>query len=409
MLKNRVMKRTLIAILFILVIGFEAEAGTATWRIDPTSGNWNLAANWNPMTIPNGPTDVASFEQSSTTEISISGNTQVSSIVFNSGASAFTISTGLNKLVLSGPGVINNSGVTQNFVVSNGPGLINFIHSADAGDATYSQAVNTSSSAITQFSDTASAGNATFINEGGSGVFFINSSTAANGTFYNHAGGGNGGATDFFDTSNAGNGTFICDGGSPSAPTQGFMYFLDSSSAANATLIANGASASDLSVGNVTFYELSTAGNAIITANGGTAPRAGGARIYFGYIDGSPSAANATIIANDGTNGGRPAVILFDADSTGDEARIELNKGKLNLTTHNPPGVSIGSIEGNGVVLLGANNLTVGANNLSTNFSGTIKDGDYGGSLTKIGSGRLILGAPSTYSGDSDQWWCSFS
>ena len=56
--------------------------------------------------------------------------------------------------------------------------------------------------------------------------------------------------------------------------------------------------------------------------------------------------------------------------------------------------VTIGSIEGNGAVFLGANNLTVGSNNLSTTFSGVIQKGIYGGtggSLAKIGGGILTF------------------
>ena len=59
-----------------------------------------------------------------------------------------------------------------------------------------------------------------------------------------------------------------------------------------------------------------------------------------------------------------------------------------------------------GNVFLGANNLTVGSNNLSTTFSGVIQDGGQnggtGGSLTKIGSGTLILSGANTYTGDTN-------
>ena len=57
-------------------------------------------------------------------------------------------------------------------------------------------------------------------------------------------------------------------------------------------------------------------------------------------------------------------------------------------------------------MVLGANNLTVGSNNLSTTFSGVIEDGGIsggtGGSLTKIGSGTLILSGANTYTGDTN-------
>jgi autotransporter-associated beta strand protein len=69
-------------------------------------------------------------------------------------------------------------------------------------------------------------------------------------------------------------------------------------------------------------------------------------------------------------------------------------------------GVTVGSIEGDGNVFLGANLLKVGSNNLSTTFSGVIQDGgsggSSGGSLTKIGSGTLTLSGTNTYTGNTN-------
>ena len=70
--------------------------------------------------------------------------------------------------------------------------------------------------------------------------------------------------------------------------------------------------------------------------------------------------------------------------------------GNLDISGHNAPGVTVGSIEGSGVVFLGVNNLTVGSNSLNTTFSGVIQDG---GSLTKVGQGTLILTNANTYAG----------
>jgi len=65
--------------------------------------------------------------------------------------------------------------------------------------------------------------------------------------------------------------------------------------------------------------------------------------------------------------------------------------------------MTVGSIQGTGVVQLGANNLTIGSNNLSTNFSGLIQDGGNGGgsggSLTKVGTGTLVLHNLNAYTG----------
>ena len=64
---------------------------------------------------------------------------------------------------------------------------------------------------------------------------------------------------------------------------------------------------------------------------------------------------------------------------------------------------SVGSIAGAGQYFLGANQLTVGSNNLSTTVTGVIADGGSGGgtggSLVKVGTGVLALAGSNTYTG----------
>lgn len=191
--------------------------GSATWKANPGSGDWNTASNWTPATVPNGRYDIATFAFSNTTNVSVSDAfIEVGSIVFNAGASAFTVTVnhGFNLDIL-GAGIRNNSGITQNFVAA---GQIRFIGS-----------------------------------------------------------------------------------------------------------------------------------------------------------------------------------------SVGDKARMELFGGRLDISPHHAPGVTIGSLEGTGDVFLGSKNLTVGSNNLSTTFSGDIQDGGSyggsGGSLTKIGTGKLVLTKGNSYTG----------
>jgi autotransporter-associated beta strand protein len=303
-------------IFVILLLCFQnVRAGSATWNLNPTSGDWNTAANWTPNTVPNGPDDRATFDASNITDVSLSAPVEVEGIVFNSGAGAFMINA-TEELTISGTGVTNNSGVTQTFIADTGPVPITFTHSATAGSGTMFM-----NSKDIEFNDRSRAGTATFVTT-------------------------QGGITIFFDDATADSGTFVTNGGGTTFPGK----------AANAILINN---------------------------PGGTT--------YFGIGD---RAENATLIANGG-------VIIFDSGSTGGTGRVELFGNGL-LYLPNAFGVSLGSIEGDGIVELGDFVLTVGSNNLSTVFGGLLKDDvteGGGGTLKKVGSGILTLSSKNTYSG----------
>jgi autotransporter-associated beta strand protein len=254
-------------LMLLLAAAGTAFGGSATWNLNAT-GLWNNETNWTPPTVPNGPADTATFGVSNSTDIGndSTGDIEVNSIVFNAGASAFTISFGnasfFHAFTISGVGITNNSGITQNFVIE------------DFGEA------------------------ATMI--------FKNSATAGDQTVFTL----------------------------PSNPCCGSMF--------------------------VEFHDTSTAGNATLIG-------------FYGDF------------------------ILFSGDSTGGTSRVEVfGNGSLDISAHNAPGVTVGSIEGEGLISLGANNLTIGSNNLSTIFYGLIQND---GSLTKIGTGTLALTGSNTYAG----------
>ncbi len=235
---------------------------SAQWDLDPISGDWNRADNWTPNGVPNGLADVATFGLSNTTNVSISGDTEVNGIIFTSEATnPYTITASAPfTLRISGTGITNNSGSTQHFMTTVG----------------------------------------------------------ANGEF-------------------------------------GLIVFTNSATAGTSTMFTNNGG----------------------TVSGGT----GGSTVFHG----SSTAASAILVANGGSNGSR--VELF-------------GNGSLDISAHAAPGVTIGSIEGDGDAFLGANNLTIGGNNLSTTFSGVIQGA--GGSLTKIGTGTLDLTGANTYTGNSN-------
>jgi autotransporter-associated beta strand protein len=305
--------------LLFIVPSVTTYAISAQWELNPSSGDWNTAANWTPISVPNGPGDTATFGLSNTTTVSISADTEVNGITFAPGASAFFISSNDVVLTLSGTGITNNSGVTQTILSSD--------------------------FAVTQFLNNSTAGSANITNESVGLTQFLNSSTAGSANITNTSTG----RTSFGDSSSAGSATIV-------GFDQTFTSFSDNSTAGSATIVAGG----------------------------------------------DPDFPGAAIV--------------FSDDSTGGTARIEVfapgqpisggTPGNLDISPHNAPGVTVGSIEGDGDVFLGANNLTVGSNNLSTTFSGVIQDGGQnggtGGSLTKIGTGTLVLSGANTYTGNTN-------
>ena len=408
----------LLLTLFLILTSQSAIAGSATWSNTPSSGDWNDAANWDPNTIPNGTSDVATFSASNIAGVAITNaNIALDSVVFDSGAPPYTISVQKYELDIGGAGIVNTSGATQSFVVSNDAyvsfsdgasagegtsffdmgGGIAFIDSASAGSGTF----NVTSGGMVgfntymDFNNGATAANATINLSGGAYIIFFESN-GGNATFnvsagsYLQFGGGSvdhaivnciGGGGDLFGSSwillvgdvSAGDGVFTAVGGSTSGEQGGMIYLADRGTADNATFVVGGGLGAGLAATTLTFEDSTTAANSNITANGGVG----------------------------GSEGG---TIYFENRSKGGTASISLlGNGTLDISGHTTGGVTIGSLSGDGLVFLGANGLTIGSNNQSTTFSGTMQDGGVsggsGGSLMKLGSGTLTLSGASAYTG----------
>jgi autotransporter-associated beta strand protein len=389
------------ATLFSILSPSGAFAGSATWNLNPGDGDWNKPVNWTPATVPNGPGDVATFDFSNGPSVSLSANTEVSSLVFNPGAAMYLITARPGKaLTISATGITNNSGQLQSFATMiNGagqPGEIFFVNSASAGSNT--AFLNQGGGALghgTSFFDTATAENGAFTNAGGS-VFggltqFFDSSTAGNATFIDLDSGiglGGAGHTQFFDTSTAGHATITNEPGKTGFIFPGTVFFDDMSDAAESLITSNGTDQVFAVGAFATFDAASNAGNATIIANGGNV--SGATTAFMGHS----TAGSAMLIARGNSSGG---LITFQESSTGGLSRIKLvGNGVLDLSLHDPPGITIGSLEGKGEVQLGANRLTVGSNDRSTSFGGVIQGA---GAFMKGGHGRLILNGVSTYTG----------
>jgi fibronectin-binding autotransporter adhesin len=364
--------------LFSLLIAGHSFAGSATWNLNPTSGDWSTATNWTPATVPNGPNDTATFGASSISNLLLSSTAEVDEIVYDPSASPYTISTSSLLLTISGVGITNNSGIDQHFVLGNYGGVF-FTGNATAGSQTSFTNVGSTTGQYqpgsTTFFDSTNAGSGTFINNAADVIF------------------GPAGQTFFFDQSSAGNGSFVCSGSAVDGAPAGWVDFTQGTTAANATFVINAGQADGGAGGYVILS--ADAGTATFTINGGNVAGAKPGTVNFAHAS---TAKNATLIANTGRGGARGGIIFFVDDSRGGNARVEVfGNGSLDITGHDSTGVTIGSLEGDGLVYLGRKNLSVGSNRLNTSFAGVI-DGT-GGSLTKLGSGRLRLSNASTYTG----------
>ena len=324
----------------VLLFSFQASrAGSATWNLNPTSGDWNTATNWTPAIVPNGPADTATFGVSNITGVGafdFFSAVEVNGIVFDPGASAYTI-TNYSSMTISGAGITNNSGSLQNFA---------------SGFVYYG---------YISFSNNATAGSLTaFFNPGGSCDL-----------------GGPGGMS-FFGSSSAGSGTITNDGTGCSENYGASTYFFDMSTAANATIINNpdfiGCTYFFPPCGGSTFFEgTSTAGNATLIANDF------GAFIFF---DGDSTGGTARVeVFGSGEFGGvldisghnPPGVIVGSIEGTG--------------------AVSLGANN----LVAGSNNQSTAFSGVLQD--GGLFGGSGPGSLTKIGRGTLILTGANTYIG----------
>jgi autotransporter-associated beta strand protein len=458
-----------------LALAFHARAASATWNLDPTSPDWNTAANWTPATVPNGPTDVATFGSSNHGFVSTSANTTVNSIVFDPGTSIFTVSAAATaRFTIRGGKVVNNSGVTQ-FLVNEVDNSFNFSTLTLAEGATLGSLITVTNKGASRlngngaqinFTNNSSAGNAMIVNllptgYEGAKIDFYNSSTAGTGTFVNQGSAGQayGGRISFHDNSTAGRATFDLQGAVYYFSNGGIMNFYDTSTAGRATFAVDGAAADLGAPGTISFYNNSTAAHGFFTVNGGAyeslsggnnggvinlnvgtsvgsatfivnggtvAGADGGVVSAIGADPGTgatyiangaevsgahgavifPAAltAQTLIVVNDGANGGEPGIVYFYGTDPGGPGRVQVfGNGQLDISRLTIDAGSVGSIEGNGKILLGSKNLSVGSNNVKTRFAGMLRDGGYGqgtgGSLTKVGTGQLTLLHSSSYSG----------
>ena len=416
-----------------VILCSHAHAGSATWNANPTTNLWNTPNNWTPATVPNGETDIATFSISNITDVMLGGatnlqdrETDLAAIVFSPGPSAYTLTAMAGSftiyaelIVLDGDGIVNNSGTVQNIVVGAvaGPdagdsGELFFDNASSAGDNIVITNQGGGSSMgnpyggwtafALGFTGTASAENATFVNEGGkvSGTIYGGAtelyaySTAEAATFINQPGvvaGAAAGHTFLYTGGNIGSSTFLNNTAIVTGAEGGWTE-LDIGICNGASFIANGTTSAGPQGGQV--YTFGGSGYATFTAKGGQGSGAQGGLIA---INNMPNSSQTLVTAEAGINGGLGGVIELNVTpSSLDQVQFQLlGNGIMDLSGLLQNAVTIGSLSGQGSVLLSSFILNIGSNNLSTTFSGVIQDN---GSINKVGTGTLTLTGANSYS-----------
>lgn len=399
-----------------------ASAQDATWA--GATADFNTAANWTPATVPTG---TAFFGASGPAALSFSANTNFGGWTFNADAQAYTISNSGWQLSFTGAGIMVNGGSADianagnlmfsnsssagTATITNGGGLM-FVDNSTAGSATITN------NSLLYFQNASTAGNSTVTVSNGSLALFQNTSTAGNATITT----AKSGTIEFTDSSTAGSATITNNGilyfenastaGSANITTNiGVTQFKGTSTAGSATITTDANSVMDFffnstagnstinNAGGMSFSNNATAGSATITNTGGVIfygqSSADSATIINNFemsFNNLSTAANATITNNhslkflDNSTAGNAAII----NNAGGTVDFSLTSG---LTGNNI--ITAGSIAGAGNYNLGANILTVGGNNSSTEVSGVIS----GKSLYKDGTGTLTLSGANTYTG----------
>ncbi len=243
----------------------------------------------------------------------------------------------------------------------------NFTNGANAGSAL----IQSLSGATVTFNN-ASAGSTTISSSQGF-IYFIGTSSAGT----SHIAVDSTTALGLESTSSAASATIVnnglttfagaASGGTSNITNNGSLAVSNASTLANATL---------QNTGTTTFSGTASGGNSNIT-------NAGSLTFTGASTAGQASISNSTA-----------GTLLFEQSADAAEAQLA-NSGSIDLSGMQQP-LSIGSLNGSGAVVLGANSLTLGALGHDDQISGVISGA---GAVNKTGSGTLILSGTNLYTG----------
>src|SRR5438105_3575338 len=243
-------RAALLPALLLTELNQPAYAGSATWNLDPVNSDWSNAANWTPNTVPNDPSDIATFGVSNLPLPKLSEAIELGEIVFKADASAYAIKfRGAPTLDFYGTGVTNNSAIQQTFNLRPFRGVspqIVFHNSASAGENVLYRVESPNPPVGLLFLDDSTAG----------GSMILNGSSSSQNL--------DAAEIEFSDNSTAGDAFIVNSGGTVNGAEGAVTNFTGSATAGNATIIAQSSGAINAGPGKINFQSGTHAGNSTL-------------------------------------------------------------------------------------------------------------------------------------------------
>ena len=343
-----------------------------TWTGGAGNGSWNAAANWASNQLPNGV--IAYFAGNNQTSVDTDTNQSVGGIVFNAGASPFTISN--NTITLAG-NIENDSTNTQTI---NSALLLesNALFAADSGNLAFGGAISFGT-------------NSTFLTISGANPTSITGNISGGGSLLMR-GTGNltlSGINTYTGNTSINGGNLIVQGGAALPDTGtvtlnsanatftiGTSETIGSLQGGGTTSINTGQTLTIAQTGNTT-YGGSITGAGALTKNGSGALTLSGTNSYLG---------NTTI------NSGN--LLLQGGYALLDTGIVTLNSANATFTIGTSE--TIGSLQGVGITAINDGETLTIAQTGNTTYSGPIVGA---GALGLTVNGTLTLSGNSTFSG----------
>uniref|UniRef100_UPI004039C8D5 autotransporter-associated beta strand repeat-containing protein n=1 Tax=Variovorax sp. BK018 TaxID=3450241 RepID=UPI004039C8D5 len=224
---------------------------------------------------------------------------------------------------------------------------------------------------------------------------------------------GSGTRVTLYDTASAGGNTYTV-GRAGMADNDNRLGFIQNATADSASITVNGSGWNSPTANALQFGDSATAGSAVITNQGGAVYFQQGSNAASATIgNGTDSLLSFLGSANAGSSkivNASGGIVHFAEASSGANATVSNAAGGVVDVSGSTAkgGVELGSLSGEGNVVLGATRLTLGGLNASDTISGVVSDkgsvftqpgAGTGGSVVKVGSGTLVLSGANTYTG----------